>query len=174
MSGYFLDITPGGDDLSMNVYKYISSVCGVLFLLALSTGLCFGDSINSSQLMSSTTSLDFLDLEALGINPGSFLFTQNTMYDFTGDYVLSIVSASVDPGETSSLDGVPLQITNIVLGTSDDSSDTSIPVESGTNASSVPEPSALLLSTLAFGCLLLFAVGRFGQFAVKPDEIGKR
>jgi hypothetical protein len=158
----------------MNVYKSRSSVCHLLFLLALSSSLCFGDSINSSQLMPGTTSLDLLDLEALGIDPASFLFTQNTMYDFTGVYELSIVSAWMDPSQTSSLDGVPLQITNIVLGTSDVSSDASNPVASATNVSGVPEPASLLLSTLAFGCLLYFAAGKFRQIAVKPDKIVNR
>lgn len=161
----------------MNVYKSRSSVCHLLFLLALSTSLCFADPINSSQLMSGD-SLDLLDLEALGINPDSFLFTQNTMYDFTGDYELSIVSALVDPSQTSSLDGVPLQITNIVLGTPDDPSGASGAIVSGTNVSPAPEPGALVLSTLAFGCLLLFAsgmfAGRLGQLVIKPDEIVNR
>lgn len=159
---------------AMNLLKSRLSMCHVLFLLALSTGICFGDSINSSQLMPGTTSLDFSDLEALGIDPASFLFTQNTMYNFNGESDLSIVAAWVDPSQTSSLDGVPLQITKIVLGTSDDSSDTSSPVASSTNVSGVPEPASLLLSTLAFGCLLWFAAGRFGQRVVKPDELVNR
>jgi hypothetical protein len=167
-----------GEDLaklveSMKLYESRSSAWHLLFLLALSTSLCFADSINSSQLMPGA-SFDLLDLQSLGINPASFLFTRNTMYDFNGDYELSIVSALVNPSETSSLDGVPLQITNIVLGTSDDSSDTSSPVASGTNVSRVPEPASLLLSTLAFGCLLWFAAGRFGQRVVKPDKLLNR
>jgi hypothetical protein len=141
-------------------------------MLALSSSsLCFADSINSSQLMPGANSLDNLDLEALGIDPASFLFTQNTMYDFNGEYDLSIVSAPVDPSQTSSLDGVPLQITNIVVGTSDESADTSDPTASVTDAFAAPEPASLLLSTLAFGCLLWFAAGRFGQSVVKPDEL---
>jgi hypothetical protein len=159
---------------SMKLYKSRSSVCRVLFFLALSTSLCFADSINSSQLISGATSLDFSDLEALGIDPASFLFTQNTMYDFNGQYDLSIVSALVDPSQTSSLDGVPLQIANIVLATSNDSSDTSVPIASATNVSGVPEPASLLLSTLAFGCFLWFAAGRFGQRVVKPDKLLNR
>ena len=156
----------------MNVYKSRSSLCGALFLLALSSSsLCVAGPINSSQLMAGATSPDVLDLEALGIDPASFLFTQNTMYDFTGDYELSIVSALVDPSDTSSLDGVPLQITNIVLGTSDDSADTSSPIASVTNVTATPEPASLLLSTLAFGCFLLFAARRFGQCVAKPDEL---
>ena len=168
-----------GEDLaklveSMNLSKSRSSVCHLLFLLALSTSLCFADPIDSSQLMPGATSLDLLDLEALGINPASFLFTQNTMYDFNGEYDLSIVSALVDPSQISSLDGVPLQITNLVLGTSDDSSHTSSPVASDTNVSAAPEPASLLLSTLAFGCLLSFAAGKFGQRVVKPDKLLNR
>ena len=167
-----------GEDLAklveaMNLLKSTSSVCHVLFLLALSSSLCFGDSINSSQLMPGA-SPDLLDLQALGINPASFLFTQNTMYDFNGEYDLSIVSALVDPSQTSSLDGVPLQITNIVLGTSDDSSAISSPVASDTNTSGVSEPASLLLSTLAFGFLLWFTIGNFGQRVVKPDKLINR
>jgi hypothetical protein len=156
----------------MNVYKFRSSVCGVLFVLALSSSsLCFADSINSSQLMPGAPSLDLFDLEALGINPASFLFSQNTMYDFNGEYDLSIVSALVDPSQTSSLDGVPLQITNIVLGTSDVSADTASPTASVTDVFAAPEPASLLLSALAFGCLLWFAAGRLGQSVMKPDEL---
>jgi hypothetical protein len=159
---------------SMNLFNARPSMCHLLFLLVLSTRLCSADPVNSSQLMPGTTSLDLLNLEALGINPASFLFTQNTMYDFNGEYDLSIVSALVDPSQTSSLDGVPLQITNIVLGTSDDSSDTSNPAAPDTNVSATPEPASILLSTLAFGCLLFFAAGKFGQRVVKPDKFLNR
>lgn len=155
----------------MNVPKFISSVCHLLFLLALTSSFCLADSINSAQSFASGTSLDLLDLEALGIDPSNFLFTQNTMYDFNGVYNLTIVAAPVDPGQTSSLDGLPLQIATIALGTSEDPSDVSSPIASNTSASPVPEPAALLLSTLAFGGLLWFAVGRFGQCAVEPEEL---
>ena len=159
----------------MNVYKSRSCVCGVIFLLALSSGICVAGPINSSQLMPAATSPDVLDLEALGIDPASFLFTQNTMYDFNGEYDLSIVSALVDPSDTSSLDGVPMQITNIVLGTSlgtpDDSADTSGRIAPVTDISAAPEPASLLLSTLALGCFLLFVRGKFGQCVAKPDEL---
>ncbi len=158
----------------MNAYKSISSVCQLLFLLAFSTGSCFADSINSSQTLTPGTSLDLLDLEALGIDPASFLFTRNTMYDFTGDYELSIVSALIDPSHTSSLNGAAVQITNIVLGTSDDSSDTSSPIPSTTDAPQVPEPVSLFLAALAFGCLLWFDVGRFRQSVMKPDKLVNR
>jgi len=157
----------------MNKYRSLSSVWHLLFLLALSTSLCFAGPINSSQLTPGT-SLDLLDLEALGINPSSFLFTQNTMYDFNGEYDLSVVSAVVDPGDISSLDGVPLQITNIVLGTSGDFSDDSSPIASGTDVTSVPEPASLLLATVAFGCLLWCVAGKVAECLVKPDELVNR
>jgi hypothetical protein len=157
----------------MNIYKCISSGRYLLLLLALSTGLCFAGPINSSQLMPGN-SLDLLDLEALGINPASFLFTENTMYDFNGEYDLSIVSAVVDPADTSSLDGVPLQITNIVLGSSNDATDTLSPIASSSDVAPVPEPASLLLATWAFGCLLCWVAGKFAQRVVKPDEVVNR
>jgi hypothetical protein len=156
----------------MYIYRSLSSARYLFFLLALSTSLCFAGPINSSQL-TPDTSLDLLDLEALGINPASFLFTQNTMYDFDGEYDLSIVSALVDPGDTSSLDGVPLQVTNLVLGCSDDASDNSSPIVANTDTAA-PEPASLLLATLAFGCLLWCIAGKFAQGVVKPDELVNR
>jgi hypothetical protein len=153
----------------MNSNKLRAMTGRLLFLLVLSTGACLGDSVNPPVSgFGDPFSPGYLD--GLDILPGSFLFTQNTMYDFMGVQELSIVSAFVDPATTWSLAGLPTRIINITFDDPWDSLNgdvpgllissalsSSYPISSPVTSNSfvVPEPktSLLLLIAVCFGGL---------------------
>jgi hypothetical protein len=158
--------------IHMTFHKLISA-CSVFFLALCFAEFGYADTINSEG-SSYGSPVDLSDLAALGLSPGSFLFSQNTMYDFTGNQELSIVSAEVDPSQTQSLTGVPVQITNVTLGdSSDDSPDvmTSSPTLDTTNDFGLPEPKTILLTVVGFGGLIAFGIRKRARDRV-PGEIG--
>ncbi len=124
--------------------------------------VCKADSIVSVAPAAGSpgTSLDALELLDLGIDPGSFLFTGNMLYDLAGQNQLDIIGADIDPSTTTSLDGVTT--TNVILTFSDSGSVTSNTL-SGSESSGVqpstPEPATwMLLATALFATLAYKAV----------------
>lgn len=154
----------------MNILKPLSFACHLSLLLAIFAGAAFADSINTTISTDSGTPLDISELAGLGLAPGSFLFSENTMYDFTGDQVVSIVSADVDPSQTTSLIGVTTQVTTITIGDSGNTSHTQIAAISTNTISQSPEPNPAVLFACAIACLLAFALMRRVSARV-PDAI---
>jgi hypothetical protein len=113
--------------------------------------------------MSAGTPIDSLELLDLGIDPDSFLFTGNTMFDYDGLYELEIIAANVDPSTTTSLAGIPIQEILVILGDSG-----SLGQNGGTSAlPNVPEPSTVALCIA--GCLLIIGY-RVRVYRIHPGH----
>jgi hypothetical protein len=78
------------------------------FAFLLFAGLAYADSFGAPGFDASN-SLTFSDLEGFTLAPGSFLFSANTMYDFQGDYLLTLLSTTADPTQTNVLDPSQIQ-----------------------------------------------------------------
>ncbi len=111
--------------------------------------------------------INSLELSELGINPADFLFTANTMYEVFGQNELNIIAAAVDPGETLTLNGIP--ITSITITVGDPDPDTnSLTSSSGVTGVSgedlaAPEPPTWALLATACFLALIFRVQPYGM-----------
>jgi hypothetical protein len=154
----------------MKLIKTVLSLCSLVFFLLLSTNVCWADSIGTTESPDLGSPLDPAELEGLGLDPDSFLFTLNDMYDYTGTNDLSILSADINPGDTSSLNGVDTQVTNITMP-SDPSLDGGITLIASEDSSVVPEPGTLVLLAAALGCFLPFAVKNRLRIASRVQRV---
>ncbi len=128
-------------------------------------GTCLGDTISTgspSETYSLGTPIDALELAQLGIDPNLFLFTGNTMYNGSENYLLNIIGAPIDPSTTGSLNGTATQ--NVIVNLTGSGGSVS-----GTNfqsSPSTPEPSTAFL--FALGCILTLA-----SFGVQAHRAGR-
>jgi hypothetical protein len=109
-----------------------------------------------------------LDFGDLGLLAGSFLFEPNTMFDFTGNEVVEVLSAITDPGQSVlPLSAPGTTVTTFVVSDTDpDTDDTPVPAGDVANSSGdavaaiSPEPATGLLVAGGLGLLVLFAFRR--------------
>jgi hypothetical protein len=143
----------------MKFAKPVLSLCCLVFFLMFFTNVCVADSIGTTESPDVGSPLDPAELAGLGLDPASFLFTLNDMYDYTGTTDLSILTADVNPGDASSLSGVDTQTTNIVLPL-DPALDggSSLVASEESSQSLVPETGTLVLMAAALGCFVPFAL----------------
>ena len=147
--------TKGSKDQNpMNFSKFLSSASFLIVCAILFAGIASADQITAPVDLG--VSLDVSELASLGL-PGSFLFTENTMYDYTGYQDVSVISAPVDPSQTNSLDGLSTQVTTVLIGGGPGRNDDG---GSDTDVSATPEPKSADLLAGALGGLLAFALTR--------------
>ncbi|HZL56996.1 MAG TPA: PEP-CTERM sorting domain-containing protein [Bryobacteraceae bacterium] len=138
----------------MNLKKSILSVCrfGIPAILLVTSGVA--DTIGNSNSSGPGAALDFADLFGVNSFPGDFLFSQNTMYDYTGETELAILAAPIDPTQTTSLIGVDTQLTLVTFPSDSESATIT------TGAASAPEPGTIALLTGVIGAFALYRVRR--------------
>jgi hypothetical protein len=134
---------------------------GVIFI-AMMTLVC-GNSLRAdgidttggagSLVIESAPDLDFGDL---GLLAGSFLFEPNTMFDFTGNEVVEVLSAITDPGQSVLPLNAPTTIVTAFV-ISDTGGASGLESDAGTMT---PEPAAGLLVAGGLGLLVLLAILR--------------